>query len=79
MTQPLAVLNDEELHWLNDLGLPNQRRWLNHRTLGDDHRRTFPSAATDSSINGREKAQKAQKKFFKNPALYFVLFVANRG
>ena len=31
MTQPLAVLNDEEMHWLNDLGLPNQRRWLNHR------------------------------------------------
>ena len=45
MTQPLAVLNDEEMHWLDDLGLPNQRRWLNHRTLGDDHRRTFPSAA----------------------------------
>jgi hypothetical protein len=31
MTQPLAVLNDEEMHWLSDLGLPNQRRWLNHR------------------------------------------------
>ena len=44
MTQPLAVLNDEEMHWLNDLGLPNQRRWLNHRTLGDEHRRTLPSA-----------------------------------
>jgi hypothetical protein len=57
MTQPLAVLNDEEMHWLNDLGLPNQRRWLNHRTLGDEHRRTFPSAATDSSINSRKKAQ----------------------
>lgn len=49
MTQPLAVLNDEEMHWLNDLGLPNQRRWLNHRTLGDEHRRTFPSAATEYS------------------------------
>ena len=45
MTQPLAILNGEELHWLGDLGLPNQRRWLNHRTLGDEHRRTFPSAA----------------------------------
>jgi len=45
MSQPLAILNDEEMHWLNDLGLPNQRRWLNHRTLGDEHRRTFPSAA----------------------------------
>jgi len=62
MTQPLAVLNDEEMHWLNDLGLPNQRRWLNHRTLGDEHRRTFPSAATDTSIIGHQKAQKAQKK-----------------
>ncbi len=70
MTQPLAVLNDEEMHWLNDLGLPNQRRWLNHRTLGDEHRRTFPSAATDISISSpkkaqtessRKKAQKAQK------------------
>ena len=45
MPQPLAILNVEELHWLGDLGLPNQRRWLNHRTLGDEHRRTFPSAA----------------------------------
>ena len=50
MTQPLAFLNDEEMHWLNDLGLPNQRRWLNHRTLGDEHRRTFPSAATHTNI-----------------------------
>src|SRR5688572_16109525 len=49
MTQPLAILNDEEVHWLSDLGLPNQRRWLNHRTLGDEHRRTFPSAAKDSN------------------------------
>ena len=49
MPQPLSILNDEELHWLGDLGLPNQRRWLNHRTLGDEHRRTFPSAATDST------------------------------
>jgi len=46
------------MHWLNDLGLPNQRRWLNHRTLGDEHRRTFPSAATDSSINSCKKAQR---------------------
>src|ERR1051325_11372312 len=63
MTQPLAVLNDEEMHWLNDLGLPNQRRWLNHRTLGDEHRRTFPSAATDSSISSHEAAHKPTKKF----------------
>jgi len=69
MPQPLAVLNDEEMHWLNDLGLPNQRRWLNHRTLGDDHRRTFPSAARDSSIISHKKAQKAQKKIFKDLAL----------
>ena len=45
MPQPLAILNDEEMHWLNDLGLPNQRRWLNHRTLGDGPRRLVPSAA----------------------------------
>jgi len=31
MSPPLAVLIDEERHWLTDLGLPNQRRWLNHR------------------------------------------------
>jgi len=49
MSPPLAVLNVEELHWQNDLGLPNQRRWLNHRNIGDEHRRTLPSAATDSS------------------------------
>jgi len=62
MPQPLAVLNDEEMHWLNDLGLPNQRRWLNHRTLGDEHRRTFPSAATDTNISRHKKAQKSQKQ-----------------
>jgi len=65
MSQPLAFLNDEEMHWRNDLGLPNQRRWLNHRTLGDEHRRTFPSAATEYSINSRQKAQKAQKEDLK--------------
>ena len=63
MSQPLAVLNDEEMHWLDDLGLPNQRRWLNHRTLGDEHRRTFPSAATDSSIKSRQKSTKGTKNF----------------
>jgi hypothetical protein len=66
MTQPLAILNDEELHWLCDLGLPNQRRWLNHRTLGDEHRRTFPSAARDS--NTRVFAREAG-------VLYFVLSI----
>jgi hypothetical protein len=44
MSPPLAVLSVEELHWQSDLGLPNQRRWLNHRNIGDEHRRTFPSA-----------------------------------
>jgi hypothetical protein len=34
MSPPLAVLNVEELHWQSDLGLPNQRRWLNHRNIG---------------------------------------------
>ena len=51
MSSPLAVLNVEELHRQNDLGLPNQRRWLNHRNIGDGHRRTFPSAAGDSNTN----------------------------
>jgi hypothetical protein len=55
MTQPLAILNVEELHWLGDLGLPDQRRWLNHRTLGDEHRRTFPSAATDSNTRPQSR------------------------
>lgn len=62
MPQPLAVLNDEEMHWLNDLGLPNQRRWLNHRNIGDEHRRTFPSAATDISINSHKEAHETQKE-----------------
>ena len=75
LTQPLAVLNDEEMHWLNDLGLPNQRRWLNHRTLGDEHRRTFPSAATDISITSHKEAHKAQKRDLEIKVLYFVLFV----
>ena len=74
MTQPLAVLNDEEMHWLNDLGLPNQRRWLNHRTLGDEHRRTFPSAATDININSHKEAHKAQKRDLEIEVFYFVLF-----
>ena len=78
MPQPLAFLNDEEMHGLNDLGLPNQRRWLNHRTLGDEHRRTFPSAATDSSIKGHEKAQKAQKKHFNN-CFYILWFLCFWG
>ena len=49
MSPPLAVLNVEEMHWQGDLGLPNQRRWLNHRNIGDEHRRTFPSAGGDSN------------------------------
>ena len=36
MSPPLAVLNVEERHWLTDLGLPNQRRWLNHRNSVTD-------------------------------------------
>jgi hypothetical protein len=78
MPQPLAFLNDEEMHGLNDLGLPNQRRWLNHRTLGDEHRRTFPSAATDSSITGRKKAQKAQKKDLIS-VVFILWFLCLRG
>jgi hypothetical protein len=42
MTQPLAVLNDEEMHWLDDLGLPNQRRWLNHRNSVTNTAERFP-------------------------------------
>jgi len=61
MSQPLAVLSVEELHWQNDLGLPNQRRWLNHRNIGDEHRRTFPSSDVDS--NTREIAL-SQNDFF---------------
>jgi hypothetical protein len=77
MTLPLAFLNDEEMHWQSDLGLPNQRRWLNHRTLGDEHRRTFPSACTDSSISGDKKdkqgvATKAQKAQKENPVFCFI-------
>ena len=80
LPQPLAVLNDEEMHWLNDLGLPNQRRWLNHRTLGDEHRRTFPSAAADISINSDKMAHQAQKRdreFLYFSFALFVPFVAN--
>ena len=81
MTQPLAILNVEELHWLGDLGLPNQRRWLNHRTLGDEHRRTFPSAATDISISATKKGTKVTKHKYKLIQISFVIFVpfvANR-
>ncbi len=42
MPQPLAVLNDEEMHWLGDLGLPNQRRWLNHRNSVTNTAERFP-------------------------------------
>jgi len=42
MPQPLAFLNDEEMHWLNDLGLPNQRRWLNHRNSVTNTAERFP-------------------------------------
>jgi len=53
MPPPLAFLNDEEVHWQSDLGLPNQRRWLNHRNVGDEHRRKFPSAATDINTDAQ--------------------------
>jgi hypothetical protein len=62
MTQPPAFLNDEEMHWLNDLGLPNQRRWLNHRNIGDEHRRTFPSAATDISTGRHKEGTEVTKR-----------------
>jgi len=61
MSPPLAVLSVEERHWQNDLGLPNQRRWLNHRYIGDEHRRTISSAGVDS--NTREIAL-SQNAFF---------------
>jgi len=48
LPQPLAVLNDEELHWQSGVGLPIQRRWLNHRTIGDGPRRKLPSAMADT-------------------------------
>ena len=57
MPPPLAFLNDEELHWQSDLGLPNQRRWLNHRNVGDEHRSKFPSAAriVTQTRNGKKR------------------------
>jgi len=72
MTQPLAVLNDEEMHWLDDLGLPNQRRWLNHRNSVTNTAERFPPPprivaylATKrhkrTKIFSRKKAQKSQK------------------
>ena len=39
---PLAFLNVEERHWRNDLGLPNQRRWLNHRNSVTNTTVSFP-------------------------------------
>ena len=54
MPPPLAILNVEEMHGQNDLGLPNQRRWLNHRNIGDEHRRTIPSAVVDSNISNSD-------------------------
>ena len=51
MTPPLAFLNVEEMHWRCDLGLPNQRRWLNHRYIGDEHRRTFSLRRAHSITN----------------------------
>jgi len=53
MPPPLAFLSYEELHWQSDLGLPNQRRWLNHRNVGDEHRRMFPSAGTDINTDAQ--------------------------
>jgi len=38
------------------VGLPFQRRWLNHRNVGDGPGRLFPSAAMDSTtaVQSRE-------------------------
>jgi len=74
MTQPLAVLNDEEMHWLNDLGLPNQRRWLNHRNSVTNTAERFPPPprivaylAAQRHIATKnfshKNAQKSQKEF----------------
>ena len=67
MPPPLAFLNDEEVHWQSDLGLPNQRRWLNHRNVGDDHRRKFPSAATDinTDVNSGNRLILSKRDEFK--------------
>lgn len=61
MTQPLAILNDEELHWLGDLGLPNQRRWLNHRNSVTHTAERFPPPR---AIVTQEKISEKRVIFF---------------
>jgi hypothetical protein len=53
MSPPLAFLNDEEMHWQSDLGLPNQRRWLNHRNSVTITAVFISSAATDSNTSAK--------------------------
>lgn len=75
MSQPLAVLNDEEMHWqTTSVSLINGVGSIIVHSVTNTAER-FPSAATDSSINRRKKAQKAHQRFLKKLLLYFVIFV----
>lgn len=76
MTQPLAFLNDEEMHWLDDLGLPNQRRWLNHRNIGDEHRRTSPPPPRIVAYLATKKHIRYKKRFRLSCNYIYELFVA---
>src|SRR5262245_16958875 len=79
MTQPLAVLNDEEMHWLNDLGLPNQRRWLNHRNSVTNTAERFPPPrriVTDPATK-RHIRLKKDFLFYGFCFVTYVPFVAN--
>jgi hypothetical protein len=75
MPQPLAVLNDEEMHWLNDLGLPNQRRWLNHRNSVTNTAERFPPPRRIVTHFSHKEAHKAQKQIVSSVEFSFVLFV----
>ena len=75
MPQPLAFLNDEEMHGLNDLGLPNQRRWLNHRNSVTNTAERFPPPPrilTDLAT----KKHKRHKNSFPLNCIFFCDFCA---
>jgi hypothetical protein len=74
MTQPLAVLNDEEMHWLNDLGLPNQRRWLNHRNSVTNTAERFPPPGRILAYQ-LQKDTKVTKDKCKSIPICFVIFM----
>jgi hypothetical protein len=89
MSQPLAVLNDEEMHWLNDLGLPNQRRWLNHRNSVTNTAERFPPPPrivayvaikrhTIDKKDQHKKAQKSQNKKTGSAKSFLGFFVAEK-